>query len=119
MNISRKDFLRKSLYSLGEAVGSIAGILKSPDAAETHTDAGLEFIPEPRENLAATARNEHCLARSSGCFSCIERCDQQAIKLIPGVGIRINPRLCNGCGVCEYVCPVMPKAVILSTRPTK
>ncbi len=119
MNISRKEFLRKSLFSLGETVGTIAGILKAPDVAETDNDVEQDFIPVARENLVAAPRNEHCLARSSGCFSCIERCDLKAIKLIPGVGIRINPRLCNGCGTCEYVCPVTPKAVILRMRPTE
>jgi MinD superfamily P-loop ATPase len=49
----------------------------------------------------------------------MERCEIGAIKLIPGVGVRINKQLCTGCGSCEYVCPVTPKAIILIKRPAE
>jgi ferredoxin len=116
MNISRKEFFRQSLLSIGETVGSIAGVLKAPSAVEAGEKVEQNFIPAAREDLVAIAHNEHCLAKNCGCFSCVERCELDAIKLIPGVGIRINPHLCNGCGACEYVCPVTPKAVRMQDR---
>ena len=29
---------------------------------------------------------------------------------------RIHPRLCNGCGVCEFYCPARPKAINVEGR---
>jgi len=119
MNLSRKDFFKKSLLSLGEAVLTVSDALKgSVDVPMVIPDAA-NFTSTPRDDLAAVAHNEHCLAKNSGCFACLERCETRAIKLIPGVGIRINPQFCTGCGHCEYVCPVTPKAVTLLKRQTE
>lgn len=116
MNISRKEFFRKSLMSIGEAVCSVGNALKVPSAVPVEVPDMADFAATPREKQVAVAHNDTCLARSSGCFSCVERCEPEAVKLIPGVGIRINPQLCNGCGACEYVCPVTPKAVRMEAR---
>jgi len=117
MNISRKDFFKKSFLSLGEAVYAVSDALKSPAAAAPPELPNPElYDPVPREDLVAVAHNERCLAKNSGCFSCVERCEPGAIKLVPGVGIRINPQICTGCGTCEYVCPVAPKAVAMNPR---
>ncbi|MDU0457198.1 MAG: 4Fe-4S binding protein [Geobacteraceae bacterium] len=119
MNISRKDFFRKSLLSLGEAVCSVSNALKSAgDSAAEVQDVpdAADFVATPGENRMAIARNDYCLAKNSGCFACVERCESQAIRLVPGVGVRINAQLCNGCGTCEYVCPVTPKAITMQTR---
>ena len=118
MNLNRKDFFRKSLYSLGEALCSASGVLKSSSELAKPVPDTADFVPTPHEELSAVARNDTCLARSSGCFACMERCESGAIKLIPGVGVRINQQLCNGCGTCEYICPVTPKAVRMQTRTT-
>lgn len=117
MNISRKEFFKKSLFSLGEAVCSISNALSSqPEPVMTVPDT-TEFVSTPHEELTAVAHNDTCLAKNSGCFACMERCAPGAIKLIPGVGIRINQQRCTGCSACEYVCPVTPKAVRMQARP--
>ncbi len=116
MNISRKDFFRKSLLSLGEAVCTISDALKAPAPLPMEIPDTDDFAATPREDRFAAAHNETCLARNSGCFACMERCEEDAIKLIPGVGIRINPQFCTGCGTCHYVCPVTPKAVRMQAR---
>jgi ferredoxin len=118
MNISRKEFFRKSLLSLGEAVFTVSDALKNPAAAPMEIPDTVDFEPTPGEEEVAVANNEQCLARNSGCFACMERCATDAIKLIPGVGIGINQQQCNGCGTCQYVCPVTPKAVKMQARST-
>jgi MinD superfamily P-loop ATPase len=118
MKISRKDFFRKSLFSLWEAVCSASGVLKSSSETAITVPDTADFVSTSHEELSAVAHNETCLARNSGCFACMERCETEAIKLIPGVGIRINQQLCSGCGTCEYVCPVTPKAVRMQARTT-
>jgi MinD superfamily P-loop ATPase len=119
MNISRKEFFRKSLMSLGEAVCTVGDALKAPAALPMEIRDPDNCDATPMEELVAVAHNERCLARNCGCFSCAERCDTKAIKIIPGVGIRINQRLCVGCSSCHYVCPVTPKAVTLIKRQTE
>lgn len=49
-----------------------------------------------------------CLAwTSDSCNLCYEECPYDAIEL-DGNGMPVvNEALCNGCGVCEYVCPVL------------
>jgi ferredoxin len=118
MNISRKDFFKKSLMSLGEAFCTINDALKSPSELPMEIPDTDNFNSTPREDQVAVAHNETCLAKNSGCFACMERCEPGAIKLIPGVGVRINQQLCTGCGTCEYVCPVTPKAITLQARTT-
>ena len=79
MNISRKEFFKKSLFSLGEAVCSVSGVLKSsPEPAMPLPDM-TNFVPTPHEELSAVAHNDICLAKNSGCFACMERCEPEAI----------------------------------------
>lgn len=116
MNISRKEFFKKSLFSLGDVVRAVTGAETTPaDAQPEIRDAG-EFVPNERPDLVAVADNERCLARNCGCFACMERCDAQAIQMLFGTGIRIDEARCTGCGSCEYVCPVTPKAVTIVPR---
>jgi len=116
MDISRKEFFKKSLYSLGEAITAVTGALKEPEPERPTIPDTADFAPTTRENMRAVAHNEHCLARNCGCFACFERCDPQAITVVMGVGIRIDEARCTGCGTCEYVCPAVPKAVRMQPR---
>ena len=58
-----------------------------------------------RIGLAVVDQNE-CLAfRSTGCKVCFEKCPYEAITLEASNYPVVNESLCNGCGVCENVCP--------------
>jgi len=116
MSISRKNFFKQSLYSLGKTTLDLTSLLKggTEDEASRYTEDCAAAAPRP--DMIASSFNERCLARSCGCFACVERCQSQAIMVVPGTGIRIDAALCTGCGTCEYVCPVTPKAVILQPR---
>ena len=116
MDISRKDFFKRSLYSLGEAITTVTGALKEPQNERPTIRDTADFVPAQLENMRAVASNEQCLARNCGCFACFERCEPQAITVVMGEGIRIDETRCTGCGTCEYVCPVTPKAVRLQPR---
>ena len=116
MSMSRKEFLRQGFFSLGKTALDIAGTLKGESSVEAAVIPDTVPSGEARPDMAATSFNERCLARNCGCFACVERCQSQAIMVVPGVGIRIDEALCTGCGTCEYVCPVDPKAVILQPR---
>jgi NAD-dependent dihydropyrimidine dehydrogenase PreA subunit len=117
MNISRKDFFRTGLFSLGDTVCALTGMTSTPAApAPEPENGGREFVPTGRPDLVALADNGLCLARNCGCFACIERCDARAIHLVFGTGVRIDGDQCTGCGSCAHVCPVTPKASSLRER---
>lgn len=83
------------------------GVLTLPDEGG-HTAIG-----------AARLTKNRCLARE-GCSVCVERCPEGALTLILGRTIRVSEQKCTGCGNCEYVCPVEPKAICiepLNCRP--
>ena len=116
MSLTRKEFFRQGLFSLGKTALEIVDTMKVGTA---NTYANLPDSADPpvaRPDMVAEAFNERCLARSCGCIACVERCEPEAIMVVPGQGIRIDESRCTGCSMCEYVCPVTPKAVILSPR---
>ena len=116
MGMNRKEFFIKSLHSLGDAFSTVSKALSDHEADDYSRQPEGEFVPFVRDDVMAVAHNEHCLARNCGCFACVERCEPQAIMVVMGEGIRIDPSRCTGCGTCEYVCPVSPKAVIMAPR---
>jgi len=50
------------------------------------------------------------------CAKCAEHCPAKAIDLQPYLGDlkipEVNIKLCNGCGACEFICPVKPDKAI-------
>lgn len=116
MNISRKEFFTKGLFSIGEALHTVSAAFDAATAAESPDLKEKGFVPLEGDDLLAVALNEHCLAKNCGCFACVERCEPQAIMMVMGEGIRIDASLCTGCGACEYVCPVTPRGIRLQPR---
>lgn len=48
------------------------------------------------------------------CDACARHCRTKAIVMVQHNGMpapSINPRLCIGCGACEFYCPARPKAI--------
>ena len=116
MSITRKEFFRQALFSVGQAALDITGTVRGAVSAtqpEEH-DPHVPAVPGP--DMVAEPHNFRCLAGNCGCFACVERCEFHAITMVPGEGIRVDANNCTGCGTCEYVCPVAPKAVILAPR---
>jgi ferredoxin len=67
--------------------------------------------------LAVFQKNQ-CLvvAEHKTCAKCAEHCPTKAIELLPYLGSLfipyVNSSFCNGCGACEYYCPVRPDRAI-------
>jgi len=100
MSISRKEFLRKGLFALGQ------GLAECLNGGEPEKLAAA-LVDYPYLQLD----NDRCLAQRGGCFACIDHCPKEAVNIALGVGIVINPELCDGCGECAAVCPVNPNVI--------
>ncbi len=67
---------------------------------------------------------ENCLVetRGSHCTICNEFCPTKAVSLVPhknGPDIpKVIEGICVGCGACEYMCPVTPKAIYVEGSET-
>ena len=64
---------------------------------------------------------DRCVVNVKGtsCGACSEHCPTQAVHMIPwknGLTIpEVDPKLCVGCGGCEFICPVRPdKAIVVA-----
>jgi ferredoxin-type protein NapG len=60
-----------------------------------------------------------CLRRSSDlCTICLDTCPlgREAIDLSDGGEIEVKPASCAGCGVCQFNCPVRPRAITVDPR---
>jgi ferredoxin len=58
----------------------------------------------------------------TACGSCSEHCPTQAVRMIPYLNDltvpAINPKICIGCGACEFACPVKPfTAIFVNGNP--
>jgi ferredoxin-type protein NapF len=67
--------------------------------------------------LAVFEKNQ-CLVveQQKPCAKCSEHCEAKAIELLPYLGElkipKVDSKRCNGCGACEYYCPVKPDKAI-------
>lgn len=56
----------------------------------------------------AVVQKDICIAWDSrGCTVCLDACSYQAIRLDSQGHPTVDPHKCNGCGVCEKVCPAL------------
>ena len=64
----------------------------------------------------AVIQGRYCLAYTSFCTVCAERCPVPgAMKVEKGIPM-VVPDTCTGCGVCHEVCPAPTNAVLVIPR---
>jgi MinD superfamily P-loop ATPase len=64
------------------------------------SDENVQFSQKISTSFKAVIDREKC----NGCNKCVESCVFSALELKNGRA-RLNPFLCEGCGVCQIVCP--------------
>ena len=70
----------------------------------------------PAEASVAVIQGRHCVALTSFCAACVERCPVAgAMKVTNGLP-SVVADLCTGCGVCHDVCPAPTNAVLMIPR---
>lgn len=113
-------YSRRGLFSLfarplqsqaATARAVIASVAQSPRGPATVSDATASTV-----NRVAIIQGRHCLALTSFCAVCVERCP------VPGAMISnrglpmVVGEVCTGCAVCHEVCPAPTNAILMLPR---
>ena len=81
--------------------GCGAGLFACP------TGALGSFDPQRDKLGVAVVQKDRCIAYFEGCVECEKACPYEAIALDDVGHPVIDAAKCNGCGVCENVCPAL------------
>jgi ferredoxin-type protein NapG len=70
--------------------------------------------------LGVARIDRYVCRRGSGepCLTCLEVCPlgTEVIDFSDGGEIEVKPGACTGCGICQYRCPTIPKAIRVDPR---
>jgi electron transport complex protein RnfB len=98
-----QPFNSQKIGGMCSCCGDCCGVLRS-----------LKMHPRPAEmvqsNYFARVDEDEC----TGCETCLERCQMDAIDVVDGIA-GINLERCIGCGLCVTTCPV--DAIELAKKP--
>jgi Na+-translocating ferredoxin:NAD+ oxidoreductase RNF subunit RnfB len=93
------------------AVEKVMGAEAGNDNPRGESQTAME--PEPK---VAVIQGRFCLAYTSFCTVCSERCPVPgAIRVEKGIPV-VVAETCTGCGVCHEVCPAPRNAVLVLPR---
>ena len=65
------------------------------------------FDPTTDKIGMAVVQKDRCVAFYQGCVECQKACPYEAISLDANNRPVVDANLCNGCGVCEDICPAL------------
>jgi len=72
----------------------------------------------PAGTSVAIIAGRHCLAyRGTLCSTCRERCPQTGAIIVERGLPKVNAELCDGCGLCQELCPAPNPAIFMVARP--
>lgn len=112
--MSRGLTRRGLLTFVGRAIRRVGRGAPPPAPPPSNGLAGPSTVAA--KDLVAVIQGRFCLAYTSFCSVCAERCPVPgAIRLEKGIPM-VVPELCDGCAVCHAVCPAPAKAVLLLPR---
>jgi Na+-translocating ferredoxin:NAD+ oxidoreductase RNF subunit RnfB len=107
---------RRGLFSfLGRSLRGPAEATKA-DVATAVSKPGTPAPPTEPQVRVAVIQGRFCLAYTSFCTVCTERCPVPgAMKVEKGIPMVVAD-ICTGCGVCHEVCPAPTNAVLVIPR---
>jgi Pyruvate/2-oxoacid:ferredoxin oxidoreductase delta subunit len=118
--VSRRDFLATWLGRNRSEAAPRVSAPAAPTRRPLQTISAVAPSAVPAQatvTRVAIVQGRHCLAyQRSFCSSCVERCP------LPGALIRrdglplVDASVCDGCGLCQEVCPAPKNAILLLPR---
>ena len=106
---------RRGLFSLfGRALRASS---QPAQAVQVNADSVNSSAPvQPAQETVAVIQGRFCLAYTSVCSVCVERCPVPgAIQVENGLPMIVS-ETCTGCGVCHEVCPAPKNAILVLPR---
>jgi len=100
--ISRRDLLSRFLGRMSPAPQ------QRPPLEAGECQKGAETTGK-----VAVIQARFCIALTSFCSVCTERCPEPLAMSVDHGVPRVNPNACTGCGVCHEVCPAPRNAVLM------
>ena len=105
--VSRRDFFER----LAAPIRRIQDAAMPSPAQPAETN-----VETPAVARVAVIQGRYCLAYTSICSVCVERCPVPgAIEVTRGIPM-VVPEVCTGCGVCHEVCPAPRNAILQVPR---
>ena len=113
--MARQVTVEEALKILEQAQG--AGLVTQPVASKNPAGMcnccgdccavlrALNRLPRPAENVFSNYYAVLDRDLCTGCETCLERCQMEAIAMIEGDVAEINLDRCIGCGLCVTTCP--------------
>jgi len=107
---------RRGLFSLfGRSLRGPAEAAKTVVQTATRNPDSLAPTTEHQDRVAVI-QGRFCLAYTSFCTVCSERCPVPgAMQVEKGIPMIVSD-ICTGCGVCHDVCPTPTNAVLVIPR---
>jgi Na+-translocating ferredoxin:NAD+ oxidoreductase RNF subunit RnfB len=98
----------------GAPASSLAYDLRMTKADE---DAGAPIEgSRVSAEVVAVIQGRRCLALTSFCAACVERCPVPGAMHVTNGMPSVVPDVCTGCGICHEVCPAPTNAVLMLPR---
>jgi Na+-translocating ferredoxin:NAD+ oxidoreductase RNF subunit RnfB len=102
---------RRKLFSLFTRPLRPTAVSNVPARSRPAEAAAPSTVPR-----VAVIQGRFCLAYTSFCSVCVERCPVPGALPSQGGIPMVAPEICTGCGVCQEVCPAPRNAVLLIPR---
>ena len=83
-------------------------------ASASHPETKAQPAPDPSK--VAVIQGRFCLAYTSVCTVCSERCPEPGAIVVERGLPMVVANACTGCGVCHEVCPAPRNAVLVISR---
>ena len=110
--VSRRQLFGLFTRSLREKAPVAARAIAAPFMGGAATPAA----GSPDLSRIAVVQGRHCLALTSGCSVCVDKCPVRGALLFDAGLPMVVADTCNGCGICHDVCPAPTNAVLLLPR---
>ena len=93
----------------GQDEGALVAACVKCDRCRSACPTGAlgSFDPQRDKLGVAVVQKDRCIAYFEGCVECEKACPYEAIALDDVGHPVIDAAKCNGCGVCENVCPAL------------
>lgn len=88
----------------------------APTSAAHPATSASALAPAPEINRVAVVQGRFCIALTSFCSVCVERCPVPGAMVSQRGMPSVVPEVCTGCGICFDVCPAPRKAVLMLAK---